>query len=210
MKVYISLNDESKKYHLPECPIAQEMKYPYRRKITPGTAVEEGYCHCDFCGGLKGYFRVYEAQTASFAKENGLGIEFDDRTNTLYVRTKVGFWKVFEQKRTGMYILLHLNEYKSTMSNSELRNGAFHRQSDMKPTYSLGRLLNYIAEHDRAAEIMAVDYTKLPRTTYKERKYYRRAEERSKHTNYRRIERLFDLIETENPGLREVQSVLLD
>ena len=57
---------------------------------------------------------------------------------------------------------------------------------------------------------MAVDYRTPPRTTYKERKYYRKAEERSKHTNHRRIERLFDLIETENPELREVQSVLLD
>lgn len=148
MKVYISLNGESKKYHLPECPIAQEMKYPHRRKIAPGTAVEEG--------------------------------------------------------------LLHLNEYKGAMSDSELRNGAFHRQSDMKPTYSPGRILNYVAEHDRAAEIMAVDYTKLPRTTQKEKKYYRRAEERSKHPSHKRMDMLFDLIEAQNPEICSVRSVLLD
>lgn len=210
MKVYVSTIDERKRYHRPECPFAEEIKYPYRRKLTPLVAREEGYCRCGYCGGLKGYLRTNELQFSAWSKEYGLDMNLDKRTNTLYIRTKMGFWKVFEQKGTDMYVLYHLNEFKSDMSDFDAKNGRYHRQGDIPATFSLGKIVKYVADHDKAAEIMAVDYRNLPRTTVKEKKYYKKAEERSKHYSHHRIERLFDLIEMQNPEIRNVQSVLLD
>ena len=85
---------------------------------------------------------------------------------------------------------------------------SYHRQTDVKPTNSLHQLINYITEHDKAKLIIMDDYRKLPKTTARQRKYYRQAERKVKSRERKmariRIENLFRQIEEQDPEIRRL------
>ena len=41
---------------------------------------------------------------------------FDKQTETLYIQTNIGFWKLFMKEELGMYLLYHCNKFNESMS----------------------------------------------------------------------------------------------
>lgn len=130
------------------------------------------------------------------------------KCDTLYVRTGIGCWKIFYKEPIGRYVLFHRNEYDKSISLEQAASGIYHRQTDVKPTSSLHRLINYIVEHDKAKLIIMDDYRKLPKATARQRKYYRQAERKVKNRERRmariRLDDLFRQIEEQDPDIRRL------
>ena len=105
-------------------------------------------------------------------------------------------------------MLFHRNEYDKSISLEQAASGIYHRQTDVKPTSSLHRLINYIVEHDKAKLIIMDDYRKLPRETALQRKYYRKAEKKAKSRERKmariRLDDLFRQIEEQDPEIRQL------
>ena len=74
----------------------------------------------------------------------------------------------------------------------------------MKPTESMQRVVEYVAAHDRAKQIIAVDYRQLPKTTKKQKHYFRVAERKAKRQQAKRLDSLFAMIEKELYGTKQV------
>ena len=90
------------------------------------------------------------------------------------------------KKEIDQYLLYHKNTYNNQMPFDQAMRGDYHRQRDVKPTLSLHKLINYIAAHDKAKIAIMEDYRKLPKSTAKQRKYYRQAEGKFKRLERKR------------------------
>ena len=192
MKLIISDCSREKVYHLTGCPHASRITDRHRMDITPARANVLGYRKCKCCGNLKGTIRALTSSLETLGAGRKMTITYQKKTDTIYMRTAIGFWKAFWKDDAGL-ILYHLNHYDLGKTDEELSWAPFHRQKDVPPTMSLDKLLVYIEEHDRAKQIIAEDYKKLPQRTKKQKKYYRIAERQDKR---RQVRRVFDILES--------------
>ena len=129
-------------------------------------------------------------------------ITYKKEVDTMYIRTNIGFWKIYLKKEIGKYLLYHRNKYFSDMEFKQAAAGEFHRQTDEKPTESLAALIDYIGAHDRAKVTIQEDYRKLPQQTKKQKKYYKAAEKKAKAKEHERIDELFAMIENSRTEMR--------
>lgn len=74
-------------------------------------------------------------------------------------------------------------------------NGEFHRQMDVKPTESMEKIVDYIVAHERAKVTIMNDYRKLPRSTKKQKRYYKAAKRKDRQNAARRVENIFTTLE---------------
>lgn len=199
MDVIISMAAKGQKiiYHRQNCMYVEKMKPQNRMVLSQKTVKKQRFCSCLYCGGLKGELRT-NPQFSAWEKEYGIAIDYIEKNNALYVRTKIGCWKLWPDEETDKYLLFHRNMYNKDMTLAEACYGAYHRQRDVKPMASLHQLINYIVAHDRAKVIIMDNYRKLPRTTAKQKKYYRQTENKIKRRERKqaqqRIDYLFKLI----------------
>ena len=172
--------------------------------ISEKLAINKRFCRCKYCGGLRGEARTKE-MIETWEKEYKLSINYVKKTDTLYVRTTIGCWKIFLKKEIDQYLLYHKNTYNNQMPFDQAMRGDYHRQRDVKPTLSLHKLIDYIAAHDKAKIAIMEDYRKLPKSTAKQRKYYRQAEGKFKRLERKqsqiRLENLFKSIEAQDPSI---------
>ena len=191
----ISINDRKKIFHRKGCFYEKRILYKNRMEITEEKGLKSGYCGCKYCSGLKGYKRL----SAKIEKKNNLKIMYDGKTDTLYITTEIGAWKIFKVEKLGL-LLYHRNFYLGNEDLTQLINSKYHRQKDVGITKTLDQIVNYIRKHDTAKMLInAGEIKRLPKSTKKERKYYRAAiakDLRRKHKSYiDRIDSLFGLIE---------------
>ena len=190
-------------YHKVNCMYAKRIKFENRINMNPQTAENRNYCECKYCGGLKGDVRTLKNQIHSWESRNKIKLTYQKKTDTLYIQTEVGFWKIFRKEENGKYLLYHRNVFNQEMNFAEASHGDYHRQSDVKATESMTSLIEYIISHDRAKVVIMENYHKLPKHSKKQKKYYQQAERRVKRQEARRVDTLFAMLERENPKLRE-------
>ena len=209
MNVVVSMMapEGRKVYHRPDCMYVKRMKPRNRMNLPRKQAVEHGCRCCRYCGGLQGEMRRTE-QLHAWEREYRVSLDYVKKTDTLYVRTDTGCWKIFSRRGEDLYLLYHRNTYDSSMTLEQVIQGAYHRQGDVKPAETLMKLMRYIADHDRAKRIIRDDYRKLPQYTKRQRKYYRQAERRVRMAEQRRsrqrMEDLFREIEAKDPEMRKL------
>lgn len=209
MNVIVSMiSVEGKKvYHRPDCVYVKRMKPQNRMSLSRKQAVEQGCRCCRCCGGLRGEMRE-TAQILTWQRDYRVSLDYVKKTDTLYVRTRIGCWKIFCQRDGALYLLFHRNTYSNSMPLEQAIQGDYHRQGDVKPAESLLKLIRYIADHDKAILIIRDDYRKLPQSTKRQKKYYRQAERRVKRLEQRqsrqRMEDLFREIEEKDPEMRRL------
>lgn len=187
----ISKNSKDMIYHDESCPYAKRISKKYRRCKTEKSLQEKGYRACSYCGGLHGFFLKYDP-TADDPIAS-----YDRKDKALCFRTDVGFWKVLEQGDYPTYRLWHLNrkDFDPNVESKFLMRRSFHRQADVQSTLNMGKIIQYIRDHDKAKKIMADDWKKLPKTTSKQKKYYKQAKRRARRKENKRIDELFKKLE---------------
>lgn len=196
-------NAKQRIYHRCGCMYARRIQPQNRLEMSRNKAQKRHYRECRFCAGLKGDVYVHRKAFADRAARKHMTFTYRKDTDTLYIRTEVGFWKVFLKAELGQYLLYHRNYYRAGMDFEQAIRGDFHRQTDVKATESLEKIVGYIIDHDRAKVTILDDYRKLPQNTKLQRKYYRAAERRVKRDERRRLDRAFEMLERAEPGIRE-------
>lgn len=185
-------------YHEEDCPYVKRMNKKYLRHVTTDTAIERGYHECSYCGGLHGMYIKLRNNPKLFQRdESGLSVSYDRVDRGLCFRTPNGFWKVLIRGPVEAYKLWHLNHghFDPELSDKVLMRRTFHRQSDVKETLNMGRIIRYISDHDKAKKIIDEDWRKLPKSSPKQKKYYKQAKKRAKRKENRRIDELFKMLE---------------
>ena len=71
--------------------------------ISEKLAISKRFCRCKYCGGLRGEVRTKE-MIETWEKEYKLSINYVKKTDTLYVRTTIGCWKIFLKKEIDQYL----------------------------------------------------------------------------------------------------------
>lgn len=190
-------------YHRPECIYAKRIKTENRWEMNTQQAEKHHCKSCSYCGGLAGDVRGHKATIIKWEQKYNMKFTYKRSTDTLYIQTEIGFWKVFKKEELGKYVLYHRNFFTKEMNFAEAICGEFHRQVDVKATESMEKIVEYVAAHDRAKVIIMDDYRKLPKTTKKQKKYYRAAERREKKRTRERLDSIFATLERAENGLKE-------
>ena len=204
MTVVVSSRTDGKKriYHRHGCIYAGRIKPGNRMEISIGQAQEHHYHECKYCVGLRGDVRVHKTAFAAWSQKRKVNFYYHKGSDTLYIRTEIGCWKIFLKEELGKYLLYHRNTYSAEMKLGEVIYGDFHRQSDVKATDSMEKLVDYIVAHDRAKITIMEDYRKLPKRTKKQKKYYRAAERRDKRNAAKRLDDIFAALEQSQAGMK--------
>jgi hypothetical protein len=192
----------NKIYHRWGCIYARRIKPHNRKGMSVEVAERKHYHSCKYCAGLRGDVNVHKAAFASWSEKRNMQFQYHKPSDTLYIQTEVGCWKVFLKKELGEYLLYHRNTYSAGMDFNEAIHGDFHRQSDVKATESMEMLVEYIAAHDRAKVIIMDNYRKLPKSTKQQKKYYKAAERRDKKQAMRRLDSIFAALEQSQAGMK--------
>lgn len=194
---------KNKIYHRYGCVYARRIKLDNRKEMSVEVAERKHYRACKYCAGLRGDVNVHKTAFATWSKKRNMQFNYQKPSDTLYIQTEVGFWKVFLKEELGKYLLYHRNTYFTEMSFNEAIQGNFHRQSDVKATESMEKLVEYITAHDRAKVIIMNDYRKLPKSTKRQKKYYKAAEHRDKKQAMRRLDSIFAALEQSQTGIKQ-------
>ncbi len=197
MKVIVSDASRKMVYHRGGCIYAARIKSAHRMTLKMNDAVRHGYHECSCCSGMKGAVRVSRKALNQVGQDIAFEYLYDDKSDTLFIRTEFGFWKIY-QKESG-FVLYHCSRYDRTKTFEALMHDVFHRQSDVPAYESLLKHVNYIVEHDRAKRIILEDYKKLPQRTKKQKKYYKKAEQRARRLQIMRVDMLLDSLKTGKP-----------
>ena len=191
MKVMLSTGSSRKVYHLSGCPYERRIRPAHREEVNRSDAVHMGYRACRYCSTMRAYHRIQGWYLDSLARKHGAEFRLVKETDTLYMRTDAGFWKIFNHGEMK-YTLYHLNHFDPQRPTERMIHGAFHRQSDLNPSASPNQILRYIIKHDEAKKIIADDYRKLPQKSRREKKYYEIAKRRDRRQKGRRLNMLLD------------------
>ncbi len=170
--------------------------------ISQSFAENNGMCACQYCNNFRVEIRTRADAMKSWEETYNLSIMY--KYNSLYVLTDMGCWRIFYKQDIGKYILYHKNYYDKSLEKNNAIMGKYHRQRDVKETESLERLMSYISKHDKAKAVIMDDYKKLPQTTKAQKKYYRQAKNRAHRSAVRRVDYLFSLLESNDPGLKQM------
>lgn len=197
------LNKKQRIYHRCGCMYARRIKMDNRMEMSTEQAQKRHYKECKYCSGLRGDVNVHKKAFATWEEKKKLKFTYSTQSNTLYIQTEIGFWKVFMKEELGKYLLYHRNVFSPEMSFVEAIRGDFHRQADVKATESMEKLVGYIIAHDRAKVTIRDDYRKLHKSTKKQKKYYRAAQRRHKKEAVRRLDEIFASLEKSESGLKE-------
>lgn len=189
-------------YHKFGCIYARRIKPDNRKEMSINVAERKHYHECKYCSGLQGDVKLHKTAFETWTRKKKANFTYRNETDTLYIQTEIGFWKVFLKEEIGKYLLYHRNTYSAEMSFDEAINGDFHRQYDVKATDSMEKLVEYIVAHDRAKITIMDDYRKLPRNTKKQKRYYKAAERRDRRNAVRRVDAIFATIEEAQAGMK--------
>ena len=186
-------------YHKMGCIYARRIKN-INRKCIPDKDTRKEDCNCKYCGGLKGDVRLL----AKYMNKKNITFKYDAWSDTFYLCTDLGFWKIYWKEEERGYLLYHKNTYNKQMEFESAKHGNFHRQKDVKPNASLNSLVDYIIAHDKSKEIIFDDYKKLPQRTKRQKKYYKIAERKVHRHNANRVDNIFKFLEQENKDYKKM------
>lgn len=191
-------------YHRAECPYARKISDKHRRTVTVEQAKSRGYKECAWCGGIHGLYLDLRDHPEGHRKKmmEMMRLSYDSDNQAICFRTEVGFWKVFWSEDERAYKLWHLNHghFSHKATDRQLMKRSFHRQVDVDPTKKIGKILQYIYDHDKAKKIIDKDWRKLPKSTAQQKRYYKQAKRREEKKSFRRVEELFKQLERERMG----------
>ena len=193
MHVMLSTTSRNKVFHLAGCPYENRIRFANREDVNLRDAVHMGYRPCSYCSTMRGYHRIRKPFMDQMTRLYGTQFTLDRNTDTLYIRTDAGFWKMYT-KSDMQYRLFHLNTFDESLSTEQMMHGRYHLQRDVKISAAPNSIIRYIVKHDEAKKIIAVDYRKLPQKTRREKKYYEKARNRDGRRKRRQLCDLLDCI----------------
>lgn len=170
------------------------------KEIPLNQAMERGYVACD-CFDLTRKF-IKSNKNYIEEKKGHVTFMYDDVKGILYIRSKLGFWKILYSVGNNSYILYHLSSsyvpYNPDYTIEDLEKFKFHHQKDAG-SGGIKSLVEYIIGHDKNKAIYDVDYRKMPKSSKKQREYYKQARNRNRRRGIKRT--LYLIKELERAGL---------
>ena len=182
---------ESNIYHRPSCKYFDFMKPGNKEKLLWEDAKRCGR-PCRHCNSMS-FLCTEERKTIEWNTENR-NMEFKYKDGMLYVKTKVGCWKLVYARNMEQIALYHRNSRQAELDFKHPEKDRYHQQKDQLYFNNIAQALNYIYDHDKyKAAVQRGD----KRIVYKNKKYKEQAKRRERKAALRRVDRLFDMIEKE-------------
>lgn len=191
--VIVSLGPGARSYHkLASCPHAKRIRH--RKSIPEGEAIQQGYCRCKYCGGMRYYLQNFDFYLRNSGLEGKLESFYDREYDGICVRSGTGFWRITRNEENNLLQLYHLSAFDPELPPEKLMTRGFHRQKDMSETSQFGSLLYYIWRHDNDKYLYGNDWRKMPKATKQQRRYAKQAKKRERNKSIRNVYKLLDKI----------------
>lgn len=199
MKKTRVMSTQAKIYHRPNCRYVRNIRNKNRLELFSWDAKEDGYRACKCCNTM---LYMYESEWGNIRYfERKRDMKFSLKDGILYVKTKVGCWKIVYSKKEEKFILYHRNAYDLLVDFDNPQNERYHLQTDCAHANSIGGLLKYIYEHDRFREAQQNGVQLKTFTSERSRMLAARTQ---RNEQRKRVDRIFAILERSNPGYREL------
>lgn len=189
----VSAGSAGKVYHRPECRYARKIYRRNREQMLWENAEAKGYRPCACCNGMEFLYGLERDSIENY--KNLFHLDVDIKDHKIYVRTDAGCWKIIYKRDKQHFILLHRNYANGRTSLEDVEKVPYHRQGDMAEASTIMKYLKYIRAHDDFKQMMPKDYHKMPRSTKRQKAYYKAAKQREARKSARRVDNLFTMIE---------------
>lgn len=137
---------ESNIYHRPSCKYVDFMKPGNKEKLLWEDAKRCGR-PCRHCNSMS-FLCTEERKTIEWNTENR-NMEFKYKDGMLYVKTKVGCWKLVYARNMEQIALYHRNSRQAELDFKHPEKDRYHQQKDQLYFNNIAQALNYIYDHDK-------------------------------------------------------------
>lgn len=183
-------------YHRTGCPHLQAISQDNIMYVSDARTEKFAryYKPCKYCYGIEKSEYIFRNRIENLAASHNLDIKIGTYPVICYIKSQVGFWKVILSSEDGKvgHLLYHRNEYHKEWPIWRLEKGEYHRQTDVRDNASLGVILSYIEDHDKAKRIANGNYKQLPRDTKKQKKYYKMAKSNESRKEQQRVQEILN------------------
>ena len=132
---------ESNIYHRPSCKYVYFMKPSNKEKLLWEDAKRCGR-PCRHCNSMS-FLCTEERKTIEWNTENR-NMEFKYKDGMLYVKTKVGCWKLVYARNMEQIALYHRNSRQAELDFKHPEKDRYHQQRDQLYFNNIAQALNYI------------------------------------------------------------------
>ena len=188
----MSIESKNMVYHRPQCRYAQKIQKRNRVQMYWHMAENSGYQPCKCCDTIRFLYRLEEIDVQIYAEKHNMNVDLVK--DEIIVRTDAGCWKILYSKKKQKFKLLHRNYVNGRIFINEVDEAPFHRQKDFCNSDSIMQYVKYIKAHDEF-KLNPVEARYMPRSTGRQKNYYRSAKKREEKHAARRLDSLFLMIE---------------
>ena len=193
---------ERRIYHLEGCCCGARILGKNRMKMHRKEAEREGLHPCKRCNRMSYHYNAEFNGIKSYCNDNGLSFKMEN--DELLVQTDMGFWRIKYYPDTRYFRLYHGNFKPKSAEIRAYRWKDYHFQKDIPHARRLMEYITYIKKHDDYRRMGEDNFKALPQDSKKQKMYYRRAVNRKKREDRNRVNRLFAMLEREDPSLKKV------
>lgn len=195
---FASKSHGEKIFHHSHCTYVKRTKMENRIQFyTEKEAREKGYRMCNCCSHMGKQFRKEKEEIQELARKNRVKVWLYD--GAVYLETDVAPWKIISAGQQHKLFLYHGNHER--YENLKKRNGMlehhYHSQSDARGK-TIVDYMNYIIRHDQWREQIKNEYRTLPKTTKRQRDYYKSQKKKARRNAIHNVYNLIEKIRVEN------------
>lgn len=190
------MSKESNVYHREYCNHISKIKPKNRMIMTWKDAQYRGYRACRCCNTMS--YLVGSASRTLEYHENEHGMEFKLHDGMLFVKTKMGCWRLVYIRTKEQIALYHRNKRQKPLDWEHPERSKYHPQKDQLYYNSVKATLDYIYEHDKFRAAEQIDKNNVK---YKNKRYQKQAENREKRAKLRKVNQLFRELEKQDKKL---------
>lgn len=199
MSIKRVMSMETKIYHKPNCHYVKKIQDKHKIVMSKKEAKSFGYRACRCCNEMNFSYHN-ELQTMDYF-ENKKGMQFNYKDGILYIKTNIGCWKLVYSRGMELFALYHRNRSKQEVDFTKPEKEQYHLQKDKIYYISIREALKYIYDHDkyREAEQQGCEFI-----VFSHKKYQKQAEKRKQRQQMNRVDYLFQMLESQNKGYKQL------
>lgn len=195
---FASKSHGEKIFHHSQCTYVNRTKMENRIQFySEKEARDKGYRMCNCCSHMGKQFRKEKKEIQELARKNRVKVRLYD--GAVYLETDVAPWKIISAGQQHKLFLYHGNHerYENLKKKNGMIEHHYHSQSDARGK-TIVDYMNYIIRHDQWREQIKNEYRSLPKTTKRQRDYYKSQKKKARRNAIHNVYNLIEKLRVEN------------
>lgn len=194
MSLTVIGDSKRKVFHYKDCVCINSIPEKYRITFnSKDDARLHGYEHCYRCSKLVSYYNKDKEAIDKFILHNYMKMYIED--DAMFIDNITSAWKITTESTRYGIELYHANSERISKLKVKNKHIQYHyHKQNYKGKKDILSMLQYIIEHDKWKSDNAESYKKLPVTTKKKKKTFKKERNKYRKRKIRDVKNLIDKV----------------